>query len=285
MGGATSTAGGSGAWWTRNICATSFSTPGTPRCRPWTPTMLLSPPPTRLSPMPATLSRRALLPRTPLLPAGTNASAHAAVDCRNAENTSCAVQLIVAERGPLLFVFNFSPFDDYEGYKVRARSPRNAAQMRHCLPALTVAFCHASYFGPRRKCALEGMGASCRWALRRPADTKQCSRQMTQSLAALAESTTRRSTSLTRRVHPVRPGHSVVAVCPCSTSGLPVHGNMVGNRSNNTCMLTTRHHAWGAGVPDTNFNDRAFSMLVAAPSRTVAVYALMPETSQKTMPL
>ena len=27
-------------------------------------------------------------------------------------------QTIVAERGPLLFVFNFSPFNDYEGYKV-----------------------------------------------------------------------------------------------------------------------------------------------------------------------
>ena len=31
----------------------------------------------------------------------------------------CALQLIVAERGPLLFVFNFSPFNDYEGYKAR----------------------------------------------------------------------------------------------------------------------------------------------------------------------
>ena len=29
-------------------------------------------------------------------------------------------QVIVAERGPLLFVFNFSPFNDYEGCKVRA---------------------------------------------------------------------------------------------------------------------------------------------------------------------
>jgi hypothetical protein len=29
------------------------------------------------------------------------------------------VQLIVAERGPLVFVFNFSPFNDYEGYKVQ----------------------------------------------------------------------------------------------------------------------------------------------------------------------
>jgi hypothetical protein len=26
-------------------------------------------------------------------------------------------QVLVAERGPLVFVFNFSPFSDYEGYK------------------------------------------------------------------------------------------------------------------------------------------------------------------------
>ena len=32
-----------------------------------------------------------------------------------------------------------------------------------------------------------------------------------------------------------------------------------------------------AGVRETNFNDRAFSMLVLAPSRTVAVYAKIPE--------
>jgi hypothetical protein len=29
------------------------------------------------------------------------------------------MQVIVAERGLLVFVFNFSPFHDYEGYKVR----------------------------------------------------------------------------------------------------------------------------------------------------------------------
>ena len=34
----------------------------------------------------------------------------------------CALwQVIVAERGPLVFVFNFSPFNDYEGYKARPR--------------------------------------------------------------------------------------------------------------------------------------------------------------------
>lgn len=32
-----------------------------------------------------------------------------------------------------------------------------------------------------------------------------------------------------------------------------------------------------AGVAETNFNNRAFSMLVAAPSRIVVVYAKMPE--------
>ena len=31
------------------------------------------------------------------------------------------------------------------------------------------------------------------------------------------------------------------------------------------------------GVPDTNFNNRAHSMLVAAPARTMAVYARIPE--------
>ena len=30
------------------------------------------------------------------------------------------LQVIVAERGPLVWVFNFSPFSDYEGYKVGA---------------------------------------------------------------------------------------------------------------------------------------------------------------------
>ena len=29
------------------------------------------------------------------------------------------MQVIVAERGLLVFVFNFSPFHDYKGYKVR----------------------------------------------------------------------------------------------------------------------------------------------------------------------
>lgn len=33
--GATITAGGSGAWWTRSTCATASSTPGTPRCSAW----------------------------------------------------------------------------------------------------------------------------------------------------------------------------------------------------------------------------------------------------------
>jgi len=27
--------------------------------------------------------------------------------------------VIVAERGPLVWVFNFSPFNDYEGFKAR----------------------------------------------------------------------------------------------------------------------------------------------------------------------
>ena len=31
------------------------------------------------------------------------------------------MQLLVAERGPLVFVFNFSPFNDYADYKVRAQ--------------------------------------------------------------------------------------------------------------------------------------------------------------------
>ncbi|GFH24234.1 starch branching enzyme, partial [Haematococcus lacustris] len=32
-------------------------------------------------------------------------------------------QVLVAERGPLLFVFNFSPFNTYEGYRVAAPAP------------------------------------------------------------------------------------------------------------------------------------------------------------------
>ena len=31
-----------------------------------------------------------------------------------------AAQVIVAERGPLVWVFNFSPFNDYEGFKARS---------------------------------------------------------------------------------------------------------------------------------------------------------------------
>ena len=31
---------------------------------------------------------------------------------------SSMLQVLVAERGPLVFVFNFSPFHDYEGLKV-----------------------------------------------------------------------------------------------------------------------------------------------------------------------
>jgi len=33
------------------------------------------------------------------------------------------LQLIVAERGPLVFVFNFSPFNNHEGYKVWSAAP------------------------------------------------------------------------------------------------------------------------------------------------------------------
>ena len=36
------------------------------------------------------------------------------------------LQIIVAERGPLVFVFNFSPFNDYEGYKVNACADSDA---------------------------------------------------------------------------------------------------------------------------------------------------------------
>ena len=37
-----------------------------------------------------------------------------------------------------------------------------------------------------------------------------------------------------------------------------------------------------AGVRETNFNDRAFSMKVCAPSRTVGIYARMPEPEEET---
>ena len=36
-------------------------------------------------------------------------------------------QVIVAERGPLVWVFNFSPFNDYEGFKVRPPAASGAA--------------------------------------------------------------------------------------------------------------------------------------------------------------
>jgi hypothetical protein len=34
------------------------------------------------------------------------------------------------------------------------------------------------------------------------------------------------------------------------------------------------------GVPESNFNERAFSMKVLAPSRTVGIYAKIPEPSE-----
>jgi 1,4-alpha-glucan branching enzyme len=33
------------------------------------------------------------------------------------------LQVLVAERGPLVFVFNWHPHDDYEGMKVAAPEP------------------------------------------------------------------------------------------------------------------------------------------------------------------
>ena len=48
------------------------------------------------------------------------------------------VQVIVAERGPLVWVFNFSPFNDYEGFKARLslraarrRNDNPSHQLRH----------------------------------------------------------------------------------------------------------------------------------------------------------
>ena len=45
------------------------------------------------------------------------------------------------------------------------------------------------------------------------------------------------------------------------------------------CMREARTHdrTEYAGMRETNFNDRAFSMKVYAPSRTVGIYARMPE--------
>ena len=46
-----------------------------------------------------------------------------------------AAQLLVAERGPLVFVFNFSPFNDYADYKARplpappSLEPRNGSKL------------------------------------------------------------------------------------------------------------------------------------------------------------
>ena len=45
-------------------------------------------------------------------------------------------------------------------------------------------------------------------------------------------------------------------------------------------MTRMHNKAVHAGVRETNFNDRAFSMKVYAPSRTVGIYARMPEQIQ-----
>ena len=42
-------------------------------------------------------------------------------DKHESQSRACCAQLLVAERGPLVFVFNFSPFNDYADYKVRAQ--------------------------------------------------------------------------------------------------------------------------------------------------------------------
>ena len=41
----------------------------------------------------------------------------------NSKTVSARAQVIVAERGPLVWVFNFSPFNDYEGFKARPSWP------------------------------------------------------------------------------------------------------------------------------------------------------------------
>ena len=45
---------------------------------------------------------------------------------------ACCAQLLVAERGPLVFVFNFSPFNDYADYKVRAQHAPAPLAVIHC---------------------------------------------------------------------------------------------------------------------------------------------------------
>ncbi|CAK0744688.1 1,4-alpha-glucan-branching enzyme, chloroplastic/amyloplastic [Coccomyxa viridis] len=97
-------------------------------------------------------------------------------------------QTIVAERGPLLFVFNFSPFNDYEGYKV-------------------------------------GTPEQGRYKAIVSSDDKQYGGQ---------------------------------------------------GRINNSVEHFT-HPEGTPGVRETNFNDRAYSMKVYAPSRTVSIYVRMTE--------
>ncbi|CAL5219263.1 g1061 [Coccomyxa viridis] len=97
-------------------------------------------------------------------------------------------QVIVAERGPLVFVFNFSPYNDYEGYKIGTPEPG-------------------------------------RYKAIASSDDKQYGGQ---------------------------------------------------GRIDNTIEHFT-HPEGTPGMRETNFNDRAFSMKVYAPSRTVGIYARMPE--------
>ena len=55
-----------------------------------------------------------------------------------------------------------------------------------------------------------------------------------------------------------------------------------GNAQQPIRVMETRMHVKPvyAGVRETNFNDRAFSMKVYAPSRTVGIYARIPEQSK-----
>lgn len=43
----------------------------------------------------------------------------------------CIIQVIVAERGPLVFVFNWHPHEDYEGLKVPAPEPGTLVTCYH----------------------------------------------------------------------------------------------------------------------------------------------------------
>ncbi len=125
----------------------------------------------------------------------------------------CGLQIIVAERGPLVFVFNFSPFNDYEGFKVtvdivvfvmcRRFSFFNCHSV--CSVLSHVGRACTGEGGSRLMAATLGYQAAVlrRWAHRSQASTGLCLTRTMQLLVARAASTVQQSTSHTLRARQV----------------------------------------------------------------------------------